>query len=95
MKLSFGPLHVRSVLSDGQGHSYDLSPLAMDSRNWEAESSTDSTKKFYINVCRPLVQMGGQCEFLVLTSISEQKVKSSDLPLRQVRGSVRPAQHPV
>lgn len=65
MKLTTGPLDVRSVLSDGQGHSYDLSPLAMDSRNWEAESSTDSTeKKFYINVCRSLVQMGGQCDFL-------------------------------
>lgn len=48
--------------SDGQGHSYDLSPLAMDSRNWEVETSTDNSgKSFYINVCRSLVQMGGQC----------------------------------
>ncbi|XP_044024917.1 cation-independent mannose-6-phosphate receptor isoform X2 [Siniperca chuatsi] len=46
--------------NDGQGHSYDLSPLAMDSRNWEVEPSTEDTKKqFYINVCRSLVQQGG------------------------------------
>lgn len=46
--------------NDGQGHSYDLSPLAMDSRNWEVEHSTDDTKKnIYINVCRSLVQQGG------------------------------------
>ncbi|XP_035535041.1 cation-independent mannose-6-phosphate receptor isoform X1 [Morone saxatilis] len=46
--------------NDGQGHSYDLSPLAMDSRNWEVEPSTDDTEKqFYINVCRSLVQQGG------------------------------------
>lgn len=65
MKLTFGPLDICSGLSDGQGHSYDLSPLAMESWNWEVESSTDNTeKKFYINVCKSLVQMGGQCEFL-------------------------------
>uniref|UniRef100_UPI0037E7D95A cation-independent mannose-6-phosphate receptor n=1 Tax=Semicossyphus pulcher TaxID=241346 RepID=UPI0037E7D95A len=46
--------------NDGQGHSYDLSPLAMDSRNWVVEPSTDDTgKQFYINVCRSLVQQGG------------------------------------
>ncbi|XP_070706018.1 cation-independent mannose-6-phosphate receptor [Pempheris klunzingeri] len=46
--------------NDGQGHSYDLSPLAMDSRNWEVEPSTDDTsKQFYINVCRSLVPQGG------------------------------------
>ncbi|KAK9531251.1 hypothetical protein VZT92_010686 [Zoarces viviparus] len=46
--------------SDNQGHSYDLSPLAMDSRNWEVEHSTEDTKnRFYINVCRSLVQQGG------------------------------------
>lgn len=46
--------------NDDQGHSYDLSPLAMDSRNWEVEPSTDdTTKRFYINVCRSLVQQGG------------------------------------
>ncbi|KAL6096173.1 igf2r [Pungitius sinensis] len=45
---------------DDQGHSYDLSPLAMDSRNWEAEPSTEDTKnQFFINVCRSLVQQGG------------------------------------
>ncbi|GLD62869.1 cation-independent mannose-6-phosphate receptor, partial [Lates japonicus] len=46
--------------NDGQGHSYDLSTLAMDSRNWEVEPSTvDTTKRFYINVCRSLVQQEG------------------------------------
>ncbi|XP_077950092.1 cation-independent mannose-6-phosphate receptor isoform X1 [Gasterosteus aculeatus] len=45
---------------DDQGHSYDLSPLAMDSRNWEVEPSTEDTKnRFFINVCRSLVQQGG------------------------------------
>uniref|UniRef100_A0A4W6DDK0 Insulin-like growth factor 2 receptor n=1 Tax=Lates calcarifer TaxID=8187 RepID=A0A4W6DDK0_LATCA len=58
--LSFRPVFVCSVLSDGQGHSYDLSTLAMDSRNWEVEPSTvDTTKRFYINVCRSLVQQEG------------------------------------
>ncbi|KAI4800604.1 hypothetical protein KUCAC02_009598, partial [Chaenocephalus aceratus] len=45
--------------NDGQGHSYDLSPLAMDSRNWEVEPSTENADRFYINVCRSLVQQGG------------------------------------
>ncbi|KAG7509424.1 cation-independent mannose-6-phosphate receptor [Solea senegalensis] len=46
--------------NDGQGLSYDLSPLALDSRNWEAEMPTASTdKRFYINVCRSLVQQEG------------------------------------
>ncbi|XP_074540826.1 cation-independent mannose-6-phosphate receptor [Halichoeres trimaculatus] len=46
--------------NDGQGHSYDLSPLAMDSRNWIVEPSTaDTGKQYYINVCRSLVQQGG------------------------------------
>ncbi|KAM4522347.1 cation-independent mannose-6-phosphate receptor isoform 2-T2 [Odontesthes bonariensis] len=46
--------------NDGQGHSYDLSPLALDSRNWEVELSTQNKKKhFYINVCRSLVDQGG------------------------------------
>lgn len=46
--------------NDGQGHSYDLSPLALDSRNWEVEPSAVTIgKRFYINVCRSLVQMGG------------------------------------
>uniref|UniRef100_A0A3Q3MKC2 Insulin-like growth factor 2 receptor n=1 Tax=Mastacembelus armatus TaxID=205130 RepID=A0A3Q3MKC2_9TELE len=50
--------------NDGHGHSYDLSSLAMDSRNWEVEpSSTDTNKQFYINVCRSLVQQGGQCSW--------------------------------
>ncbi|XP_041660412.1 cation-independent mannose-6-phosphate receptor [Cheilinus undulatus] len=46
--------------NDGQGHSYDLSPLALDTRNWEVERSTEDTEKqYYINVCRSLVQQGG------------------------------------
>ncbi|XP_070781683.1 cation-independent mannose-6-phosphate receptor [Enoplosus armatus] len=46
--------------NDGQGRSYDLSPLALDSWNWEVEPSTEDTKKlFYINVCRSLVHQGG------------------------------------
>ncbi|MEQ2262533.1 hypothetical protein XENORESO_014772, partial [Xenotaenia resolanae] len=45
---------------DGQGHSYDLSPLALDSQNWEVELSTQNAgKRFYINICRSLVQQGG------------------------------------
>ncbi|XP_053300759.1 cation-independent mannose-6-phosphate receptor [Pleuronectes platessa] len=46
--------------NDGQGHSYDLSPLALDSGNWEVESSSvDTRNRFYINVCRTLTQQGG------------------------------------
>ncbi|XP_076026629.1 cation-independent mannose-6-phosphate receptor [Genypterus blacodes] len=51
--------------NDGQGHSYDLSPLAMESRNWEVEASTgDTSQRFYINVCRSLVQQGGSWKCL-------------------------------
>ncbi|KAM4632802.1 LOW QUALITY PROTEIN: cation-independent mannose-6-phosphate receptor [Polymixia lowei] len=46
--------------NDGQGHSYDLSSLAMNSRNWVVESTTgDSHQRFYINVCKSLVQQEG------------------------------------
>uniref|UniRef100_H3CWI6 Insulin-like growth factor 2 receptor n=1 Tax=Tetraodon nigroviridis TaxID=99883 RepID=H3CWI6_TETNG len=46
--------------NDGQGRSYDLSPLALDTGNWEVQHSFgDTSKKIYINVCRSLVQMGG------------------------------------
>ncbi|KAM9704645.1 cation-independent mannose-6-phosphate receptor [Menidia menidia] len=46
--------------NDGNGHSYDLSPLALSSRNWEVEVSTqDRKKRFFINVCRSLVQQAG------------------------------------
>ncbi|XP_034018710.1 cation-independent mannose-6-phosphate receptor isoform X2 [Thalassophryne amazonica] len=46
--------------NDGQGHSFDLSSLALDSRNWEVEPSTGDTEmRYYINVCRSLVQQGG------------------------------------
>ncbi|XP_037100637.1 cation-independent mannose-6-phosphate receptor [Syngnathus acus] len=45
---------------DGAGHSYDLSPLAMEAQNWEAAASTgDTSKRFYINICRSLVPQGG------------------------------------
>uniref|UniRef100_A0A3B4B5Q6 MRH domain-containing protein n=1 Tax=Periophthalmus magnuspinnatus TaxID=409849 RepID=A0A3B4B5Q6_9GOBI len=44
--------------SDGQGHSYDLSSLAMDTQNWVAEHRTGGSERFYINVCRSLVQQG-------------------------------------
>lgn len=48
------------MVSDGQGRSYDLSPLALDTGNWEVQHATgDTSKKIYINVCRSLVQMGG------------------------------------
>uniref|UniRef100_A0AAX7UFT6 MRH domain-containing protein n=1 Tax=Astatotilapia calliptera TaxID=8154 RepID=A0AAX7UFT6_ASTCA len=46
--------------NDDQGRSYDLSPLAMDSGNWEAELPTgDTNKQYYINVCRSLVKQKG------------------------------------
>lgn len=44
--------------NDGQGLSYDLSSLAMDTQNWEAEHHTGGSERFYINVCRSLVQQG-------------------------------------
>ncbi|XP_056150610.1 cation-independent mannose-6-phosphate receptor [Lampris incognitus] len=46
--------------NDGRGHSYDLSSLAMDGRNWVVVSSAgDTERRFYINVCKSLVQQGG------------------------------------
>ncbi|XP_072299395.1 cation-independent mannose-6-phosphate receptor [Eucyclogobius newberryi] len=45
--------------NDGQGRSYDLSSLAMDHQNWEAEQPTGSSERYYINVCRSLVQQAG------------------------------------
>uniref|UniRef100_I3KFD8 Insulin-like growth factor 2 receptor n=1 Tax=Oreochromis niloticus TaxID=8128 RepID=I3KFD8_ORENI len=49
--------------NDDQGRSYDLSPLAMDSGNWEAELPTgDTNKQYYINVCRSLVKQKGWCK---------------------------------
>ncbi|CAL1586585.1 unnamed protein product [Knipowitschia caucasica] len=44
--------------NDGQGHSYDLSSLAMTTENWEAAHRTGGTERFYINVCRSLVKQG-------------------------------------
>ncbi|XP_041831231.1 cation-independent mannose-6-phosphate receptor [Melanotaenia boesemani] len=45
--------------NNGHGLSYDLSSLALDSRNWEVDSNQVSEGQFYINVCRSLVQQGG------------------------------------
>ncbi|XP_011491456.3 cation-independent mannose-6-phosphate receptor [Oryzias latipes] len=46
--------------NDDQGRSYDLSPLALDSGNWEAELPTQGTeRRFFMNVCRSLVQQAG------------------------------------
>lgn len=51
-----------AFFSDGQGNSYDLSPLALDSRNWEVKPSGGrADERFFINVCRSLVQVEGQC----------------------------------
>lgn len=48
------------VFSDGQGRSYDLSPLTLDLGYWEVQLPTgDTSKKIYINVCRSLMYMGG------------------------------------
>lgn len=46
---------------DSNGNSYDLSSLALDSRNWVVEPSTGKQERYYINVCRSLVQQGGKC----------------------------------
>uniref|UniRef100_A0A673X9U3 Insulin-like growth factor 2 receptor n=1 Tax=Salmo trutta TaxID=8032 RepID=A0A673X9U3_SALTR len=48
---------------DSNGNSYDLSSLALDSRNWVVEPSTGKQERFYINVCRSLVQQGGKCSW--------------------------------
>ncbi|XP_035630752.1 cation-independent mannose-6-phosphate receptor [Oncorhynchus keta] len=44
---------------DSNGNSYDLSSLALDSRNWVVEPSTGKQERYYINVCKSLVQQGG------------------------------------
>lgn len=86
------------ILSDGQGHSYDLSPLALDSKNWEVDASTQNQRKtFYINVCRSLVQQGGPCESENIPhSLNTQKSNTECLHVAlQACGSVRPAQRPA
>ena len=51
----------------------------MDSRNWEVEHSTDDTKKnIYINVCRSLVQQGGQCAYVFSFSKVDSKTEASN-----------------
>ncbi|XP_071019066.1 cation-independent mannose-6-phosphate receptor-like [Oncorhynchus clarkii lewisi] len=44
---------------DSNGNSYDLSSLALNSRNWVVEPSTGKQERYYINVCKSLVQQGG------------------------------------
>ncbi|KAJ8009057.1 hypothetical protein DPEC_G00084890 [Dallia pectoralis] len=44
---------------DDNGNSYDLSSLALDSRNWVVEPTTGQPERYYINVCKSLVQQGG------------------------------------
>uniref|UniRef100_A0A4W5NIP0 Insulin-like growth factor 2 receptor n=1 Tax=Hucho hucho TaxID=62062 RepID=A0A4W5NIP0_9TELE len=44
---------------DSNGSSYDLSSLALDSRNWVVEPTTGKQERYYINVCKSLVQQGG------------------------------------
>ncbi|KAM8847361.1 cation-independent mannose-6-phosphate receptor [Synchiropus picturatus] len=73
--------------NNGQGQSYDLSPLASDSQNWEVEPSTDDTnRRFYINVCRSLVQKGGSWK-CPSTAASCMKVGDNYLSLGQVKSS--------
>uniref|UniRef100_A0A8C7K5E3 Insulin-like growth factor 2 receptor n=1 Tax=Oncorhynchus kisutch TaxID=8019 RepID=A0A8C7K5E3_ONCKI len=48
---------------DSNGNSYDLSSLALDSRNWVVEPSTGKQERYYINVCKSLVQQGGKCSW--------------------------------
>ncbi|KAK0149277.1 Cation-independent mannose-6-phosphate receptor [Merluccius polli] len=49
--------------NDGKGHSYDLSSLAKAKTNWVVDaptaSSSSTQQRFYINVCRSLVQQEG------------------------------------
>uniref|UniRef100_A0A6J0UVP4 Cation-independent mannose-6-phosphate receptor isoform X1 n=1 Tax=Pogona vitticeps TaxID=103695 RepID=A0A6J0UVP4_9SAUR len=44
---------------DDAGNSYDLSALTRHKENWEAISKTDSSQKYYINVCKSLVPHQG------------------------------------
>ncbi|XP_034964504.2 cation-independent mannose-6-phosphate receptor isoform X1 [Zootoca vivipara] len=44
---------------DSTGNSYDLSSLTRHKENWEAISMTNSTQKYYINVCKSLVPHRG------------------------------------
>lgn len=85
-----------SVDSDGQGRSYDLSPLALDTGNWEVQHSTgDTSKKMYINVCRSLVQMGGPCARVSSVFSTAPSVSPAFYLLRQARGRVLPVQRLV
>ncbi|KAM9355931.1 cation-independent mannose-6-phosphate receptor [Pholidichthys leucotaenia] len=54
------PVHTTSCsYNDGQGHSYDLSSLALDSRDWDVDLPPSySNKRIFINVCRSLVKQG-------------------------------------
>ncbi|OXB70385.1 UNVERIFIED_CONTAM: hypothetical protein H355_002798, partial [Colinus virginianus] len=43
---------------DDEGNFYDFSSLTRHRENWEATDISTSTKKYYINVCKPLVPYG-------------------------------------
>ncbi|XP_075059666.1 cation-independent mannose-6-phosphate receptor [Mixophyes fleayi] len=48
---------------DTLGNSYDLSPLANYSGNWEVQPFSGSNKKYWINICMPLVPETASCPY--------------------------------
>ncbi len=47
--------------SDGNGHSYDLSSLALHKSNWIVmPDATNQKQRYYINVCKSLVPQTGE-----------------------------------
>lgn len=51
----------RLFSSDGSGHSYDLSSLALPSSNWVVLPQTGyKDQRYYINVCKSLVPQSGE-----------------------------------
>ncbi|XP_053316140.1 cation-independent mannose-6-phosphate receptor [Spea bombifrons] len=55
--LPFKP--VDCSVRDTSGNSYDLSSLSRYNENWEVELPLGSTKKYRLNVCKPLVEETG------------------------------------
>uniref|UniRef100_W5NFE2 Insulin-like growth factor 2 receptor n=1 Tax=Lepisosteus oculatus TaxID=7918 RepID=W5NFE2_LEPOC len=54
---------IECSFKDGNGNSYDLSPLSLHNTNWVVEPMIGSTqKRYYINVCKSLVQQNGSWE---------------------------------
>uniref|UniRef100_A0A8C9W683 Insulin-like growth factor 2 receptor n=1 Tax=Scleropages formosus TaxID=113540 RepID=A0A8C9W683_SCLFO len=43
------------TFNDGNGNSYDLSPLSLSRDNWVVELETGNHTRYYINVCKSLV----------------------------------------